>query len=123
MNETECTPETLGGLLLRWFTVQQIVADGEFRGLDDDIIAHAAAWEAEREECANEHPPEPAYAEWANAGKPDIAALRADRDALRERLETARYILAHYLEGDDILVDAGLFVARYDAPLPPEEKS
>ena len=52
-----------------------------------------------------------------------VLRLRADRDALRERLETARYILAHYLEGDDILVDAGLFVARYDAPLPPEEKS
>ena len=53
----------------------------------EDVDAHIPAWAAEREECAREHPPEPAYTEWVRAGKPDMAADRKRIEMLTDALE------------------------------------
>jgi len=85
--------------------------------MDDEIGAsvarnHAAIWEAERDE----------FADAVGVLKTENVRLERELASLRAALEEARYLVAHYLEGDDVLVEAACFLSEIDAALAEEEK-
>jgi len=84
--------------------------DGECRWCADlaRLRERVAELEREREDCARDHPPEPAYTAWCNAGKPDVARLRA-------RLSAAERAIA-WACGEQAGPDGTWFTPPSDAP-------
>lgn len=56
--------------------VEPAVAAVWANGPDAELIADAPLLLEKVKECEAEHPPEEAYVEWCEAGKPDVLALR-----------------------------------------------